>query len=149
MQTYGPVAVEFGAPIGRTYKVNNQVITERWGYFDRPFEVTMDFRHVGNPSGDLQPLVISVGNIKMTLNNIVPANNLDKYSSVYCGFGKIDDKTDLVNLKKVEVPSQASCNMAQDTAASSPEVVGIVSIDYSYNYTFTKSETIIVQPNPQ
>ena len=140
VQTYGPIAVEFGAPVGRTYKVNNQVITERWGYADRPFEITMDFKHVGNPSGDLQPLIIKPGSIKMTLNNMKLADD-----PIYCAF----DKADLTNIKKVDVPSQVSCNMVQDTATNSPEVTGIVSIDYNYNYTFTKSETIIVQPNPQ
>ncbi len=140
--SYGPVSVDILPPVGRTYKQDNQVITERWGLVGRPFEVVMNFKQASSPQGTIaQPLVIPTGQIKLDSMNVEPANQLGQ--SVYCAFNNS------VYPKPLEVPGEIACNFLSSGQAVSGELDGVVSLNYTYTYSFTRTETIIEQPAPQ
>lgn len=82
--SYGPIVVDFQPAVGRTYKVDDKEITERWGTVGRPFEVKMTFNHVGNPPGEVEkPLYINeeLGDI-ITLST----TNMGVATDAYCAF---------------------------------------------------------------
>ena len=139
LPSYGPVHVEFQLPVGRTYKTDKETITEHWGLMGRSFEIKMNFKHVGNPQGDIEePFVITPDKIKVITTNVVIARD-----PVYCAF---DRATKLYPLK-LEVPGELACNFEPMGTPVNGELEGIVAVDYTYNYKFTRTETIIEQPN--
>jgi hypothetical protein len=140
--TYGPIVVDFTPPVGITYKQGNQVITERWGSTNRPFEIDMNFRHVGTATGAVsiyQPVKIPANQIKLSMQNIeIPP-------SVYCAF----DNTTMLYPRDLELPGTIVCLFRNSTAALAGEITGAIAVNYTYTYIFTKTETIIEQPIPQ
>jgi hypothetical protein len=153
--SYGPITVNFYPPVGRTYNKDNQVITEHWGVVGRPFEVKMRFTHIGNPQGIIeQPLIIPKDSISINSINIAPAKD------VYCAFRKLSDssqacdQSDLnsgncVYPRDLELPGELVCNFNTVAQPVSGELVGIVSVNYTYTYRFVRTETIIEQPPPK
>jgi len=153
--TFGPIQVDFVPPIGRETKQDNRIITEHFGVIDKPFKVEMNFRHVGSSSiGKIQKVIIGddIGeSIKFDFKGTL--KQAEGFEDV-CNFpGIVKDTTPL------SVPGELFCNLEVTQSASKsrpfasstslPEITGIITVDYNYDYQFIRSETIEVQPLPK
>jgi len=143
--TYGPVVMDFEPPVGRQRKEDDKVIKEYWIVGDRPFEVKMNFKHVGSSSvGTIQPVNISKGNVKLDLRRslIIGVHDTTKLP---CDF--YEENNFLFSKKDVLVPEKLLCNF-QSTPLEGPETMATIWAEFSYTYKYIKTENFNVKPLP-
>lgn len=141
--TYGPVQVGFEPPVGRETKVDDRVIKEHFGIIGRPFKLELSFKHVGSSSiGKIQKVAIPKDQIKIDFKNTLEiAKNIESGIELPCNF---DTEGELV------VPDKLFCNLeSKQKEPTVPEITGVISVAYSYDYQYIRTETLTVQPIPE
>jgi hypothetical protein len=140
--SYGPVKVDFEAPVGRETKKGKSVIQEHWAVRDSMFQIKFKFSYQGDSSiGDIIPVNITKGNIHLEYTNVEIAKDL------YCNFdGGGGQATANID---VDIPKTSSrslvCNF-NSASFSEPEKIATISVSYLYTYEFIRTETITVVP---
>lgn len=140
--TYGPVTLEFEPPVGRETKEGSKVTKEYWIVGDRPFEVKMNFEHVGSSSvGSIQPVVISIGNVKLDLRGSL-AIGQSGTTKLPCDFSEYGNL--LFSDKDLEVPGELTCNF-QSASTVELETMATIWAEFNYTYKYIKIETFSIQ----
>jgi hypothetical protein len=129
--------LEFEAPVGRETVKDSTVVKEYWGVKGRPFELKMNFKHVGSIA-NVQPIKIEEGDVKLELIG------LKKEKDLPCDFKTKDEK--LVSERDVTVPGELVCYL-KSTDFIQPELRASVSASFDYTYEFIKAETFNVKPS--
>jgi hypothetical protein len=137
--TYGPVLVEFEPPIGGTTIQDDQEIQEYWGVKDTPFQMKINFKHIGSNSvGQVtEPILIKIGNLKLTLPNLLIEKPCDtKFNP---------SGSDYIYNKELKVPTDSIiCNFKSQS--NEPWFTGVVGVSFSYNYEFYNTQGFNIQP---
>lgn len=135
----GPIVLEFESKVGSERREDSKIIKEYWSRVNEPFEVKMNFKHVGSSSlGTIQPVNLTAGGVRLDLNN-----SLVKASGP-CNF---DDS--LVSNKNVLVPGALICNFVNSSLFQEPEMTAVINAEFSYAYQFTRTEKFTVRPLPK
>jgi len=139
--TYGPILLEFESRIGRTRIEDGRTIKEYWSRMNEPFEVKMNFKHVGSSSiGTIKPVNITKGNVKLDLNNSLvkrdPCNFEEKNSY-------------LVSKKDILIPNTLICNFINSSYFKEPESLAVINAEFNYTYEYIKTQTFTVKPMPE
>lgn len=137
--TYGPIHVSFEPPVGDVRIEDDKEIKEYWGILGEPFEMKMNFKHVGSSSiGTLDELVIEEGEVELS------AIGLEKMSSLACDFEESGGV--MTSTKEVMVPGTLICNFEITNQAQLPEFSVTLWAEFDYTYKFTRSQTFEIQP---
>lgn len=138
--TYGPILVEFEPPVGGTRIEDKKEIQEYWGVKDTPFQMKINFKHVGSSSVGkiIEPILIKSGNLKMSLLRL----DIEK---------PCDTKFDLqgnfyVYKKDLKVPVDSIICNFKSKQSDDPWITGEIGIDFSYTYEFYNTQGFRVQP---
>lgn len=151
--SYGPVVLEFESRVGSTRTEDSKTIKEYWSRVNEPFEVKMNFKHIGSSSlGSIKPVNLTAGSVKLDLNN-----SLIKVEGAPCNFCSITepdcpvkkDSNYLFSNKNVLVPGILICNFVNSTFFEEPEMTAVINVEFSYTYQFTRTESFTVQPLPK
>jgi len=138
--TYGPVQLEFEPPVGSMHKEDDKIVKEYWGVMGRPFEVKMEFQHVGDSSvGIVQPFNISKGDLTLTLSS-----NIRRVSDLTCDFSE-----NLVSQEDVMLPTRRTelvCNFENTLEMEPPESLATITAEFEYDYKYIRTETFTIEP---
>lgn len=139
--SYGPVEMNFEPPIGSSHIEDDKVVKEYWGVLGRPFEVKMEFKHVGSSSiGVVSPTIIEERDVKLT-----PSNNIQKADGYTCHFEESGDY--LVSTKNITLPkgrTELVCNFEMTRGITQPEVTATIMAEFYYEYEYMRTETLKV-----
>jgi len=147
-----PVVLEFESRVGSERREDSKIIKEYWSRVNEPFEVKMNFKHVGSSLlGIIQPVNLTAGSVKLDLNNSLikasgPCNFCDITESD-CPVKK--DSNYLFSKKNVLVPGTLICNFENSSFFQEPEMTAVINAEFNYIYQFTRTERFTVQPLPK
>jgi hypothetical protein len=137
--SYSPIHVSFEPPVGDVRIEDGTEIKEYWGTQNEPFELKMNFKHVGSSSiGTIGNLVIDEGAVTLRTSGLSIFNELP------CDFVELRDE--MVSTKQVEVPGTLSCYFTLTSEYPLPEVSETVQVEFDFSYSFIRSQEIEVQP---
>lgn len=140
---YAPIQVEFEPPIGRQRKEEDRVINEYWTVYDRPYEVKMNFRHVGSVSGTVGDLVLHAGDVNVSLINAEIA--IGEGGPILCDFEEGSRSDQIFSFRDLRVPNSLKC-VFRTPAIGQPAVMAALDLGYFYSYKYTRTEDFRVLP---
>jgi hypothetical protein len=130
--SWGPIRLDIEPPIGRERVVDERVIREYWIMAGESFKLRLKFIHVGSGwVGKVRPVNIAWENIEMRWLGEMVAEE-DCYPSSIAVPG---DRTEII------------CYLTAPT--EDVETVGIVGVQFGYEYKYIRTETFAVQPSPR
>jgi len=140
--TYGPVTLTFEPPVGKERKQGSTTIKEYWIVGNNPFEIKMNFKHVGSSSvGSIQPINIAAGNVNLDLRGSLVIGQSDGIE-LSCDFSEYNNL--LFSDKELEVPGTLTCNL-QPASTVELETMATIWAEFSYNYKYINTEAFNVQ----
>jgi hypothetical protein len=139
--SYSPIHVSFEPPVGSVRIEDGVEIKEYWGTQNEPFELKMNFKHVGSSSiGTIGNLVIDKGAVTLRTSGLSIFNELP------CDFDFVESRDEMVSTKSVKVPGTLSCYFTLTTENPLPEVSETVQAEFDFSYSFVRSQEFEVQP---
>lgn len=140
--SYGPIELIFEPPVGSSHKEDSKIIKEYWGILGRPFEVKMNFRHVGSGSvGVVSPTTIHEGDVKLILSP-----NIERVRELTCHFSGSGEQ--LISNRNITIPkgkAELTCNF-QTIEITPPESLATITAEFEYDYEYTRTESFTVEP---
>jgi len=134
-----PIHVSFEPPVGDVRIEDGVEIKEYWGTQNEPFELNMNFKHVGSSSvGTIGKLEIEEGNVKLR------SSGLSIFSGLPCDFTVSGDE--MVSNKEVEIPGTLTCYFVLSNENPLPEVTETLQAEFTFSYNFVRSQEFEVQP---
>lgn len=148
--TYGPVVLDFELPHISEREEDDRIIREYWVVGDQmPFELKMNFRHIGSNLGIIEPVNITEGNVALNTTSLSIAKVGNE--QLPCDFKRVGTERNygiFSSEKSFLVPKELICNFQADLGGD-PEISASVYASFSYTYKYTRTETFTVRPIPE
>ena len=123
--------------MGAKSKVGEKIVEEYWGTTNEPFDISFILKHVGTLP-EVLPLKITQVVLKLVGLEKARGENL------YCDFeGQVLSTTKSYELKPGK-EIKLFCNFVADEQG-----IGIIEVEYSYDYKYLRSEAFTVKAKRQ
>jgi len=152
--TYGPILLTFELPPRGEHVEEGQTIKEYWGVRDTPFNVKMEFTHVGSKSiGTIREPKIEEDMVKLDLRGSLEiaysVNEEGDKLYLPCYFD-VGTGGYLFSNKEIKVPGELMCNLQstvfKDGEYEEPETRATIWAEFDYRYHYTNSQDFEIQP---
>ena len=135
---YAPIQLNFDPPVGKSKQEGDKLVKVYWGIKDQPFELGMNFKHVGSSTvGDIKPTIIDKGKVYLELDHLEVAPNLR------CDFDQ--EGNQLISKYNVTVPGKLLCTL-KPTTFEQMEVTAFVDATFDFTYEFRRTQSFKVLP---
>jgi hypothetical protein len=141
--SFGPVKIEYQPPIGATSRQGDRVVNEYWAVSRIPATVKLVLSHIGTVP-NVQTIQFTNIEIKSSLPQVSGEMAKDSSCPTSGKFGKIP--FDNVQLRTGRTLTY-SCQFVYDLVDRASANIDLTTA-FSYLYTFTRTETFSVIPNP-